>query len=168
MFTAPTTSGPRLRVVCQDNRLMELCDQNVITAIFNHLSAPIYFDSASLLAAASVLRRIEGQLTVVEFCAFIENHPELTVGLIALTQDGVSSFDSGLGNFLDIGSGFDSGMLFITKDRFEAVWQFLSSRGVSVPNILLHYYNWDMNIFGESGLWIKPVHLAMDGNTINA
>ncbi|QXO09718.1 hypothetical protein pEaSNUABM11_00294 [Erwinia phage pEa_SNUABM_11] len=166
MLTATPTMGPAVNIICQDRRLVELCDQYIITAILNH-HPHVYFDTAQLLAAAAVLRRLEGRLTIVEFCDFMDTQPDLMSGLVALTQDGVGSFDNGIGNFLDFGSGFDGGMMFVTKERFDAVWQFLGMRGVTVPYALTLFSNWDMNIFGEAGIWVKPIQLALDGNTIH-
>ncbi|QVW55209.1 hypothetical protein pEaSNUABM29_00169 [Erwinia phage pEa_SNUABM_29] len=167
MFTAPTMHvGQRLQVVCQDARLMELCDTSIITAMVDHNPLGDYGNTSEILAVAAVLRRIFGQFTVVDLCEFIENHHDLTKGLVALTQDGVSSFDNTLGNFLDIGSGFDSGLLFITRERYTAVWEFLQRMGVHVPPKIMYYQTYDLNIFGEPGLWVKPVHLGIDGVTI--
>jgi hypothetical protein len=166
MLTATPTLGPAVNIICQDRRLVELCDQYIITAILNH-HPHVYFNPAQLLSAAAVLRRLEGRLTITEFCDFMDKQPDLMSGLVALTQDGVGSFDSGIGNFLDFGSGFDGGMMFVTKERFDAVWQFLGMRGVSVPYQLTMFSNWDMNLFGEAGIWVKPIQLALDGNTIH-
>lgn len=167
MFTAPTMlSGSSLQVACQDARLMALCDQSILTAMMTHNPLGDYGNTSEILAVAAVLRRIYGHFTIVDLCDFIDNHADLAKGLVALTQDGVSSFDSGIGNFLDIGSGFDAGMMFITRERYIAVWDFMAKMGVHVPAKIMHYPTHDLNIFGEPGLWVKPVHLGLDGLTV--
>lgn len=166
MLAATPTMEPAVNIICQDRRLVELCDTNIVTAILSHQSIST-FNTAQMLAAAAVLRRIAGRLTVVELCALMTNQPGIVAGAIALTQDGVGSFATGLGNFLDFGSGFSGGMMFVSKERFEGVWEYLNRNGVDVPLELLTFNRWEINQFGEAGIYVKPVHLAMNGNMIH-
>lgn len=169
MFTAPTiSSAQELRVVCQDNRLAQLCDEGIITAMLSYNPLGNYRDTAGVLAVTAVVKRLQGNTTVADLCKFFDNHHHLALGMLALVQDGVSTFDKGIGNFLDINSGFEGGMFFVSKDRYDAVWNYLGSCGVSIPQALRDFQTYDVNLFSEPGLWIKPVHLGLDNFTICA
>lgn len=169
MFTAPTVSSVQeLRVVCQDARLAQLCDEGIITAMVSYNPLGNYSETREIKIAAAVMKRLAGSLTIPELCRFIDNHPALVKGMVALLQDGVASFDSGIGNFLDINSGFENGMFFVSKERYDAVWNYLGMCGVSIPQKLRNYQLYDINVYGEPGLWIKPVYLGLDGSSILA
>lgn len=169
MFTAPTISSVQeLRVVCQDNRLAQLCDEGIITAMMSYNPNGNYHNTIEILTVAAVLKRLTGVLTIEKLCAFIDNHQVLAKGMLALVQDGVSTFDNSIGNFLDYSSGFDSGMFFVSKERYDSVWSYLGMCGVAIPQGIRNYQVYDVNVFGEPGLWIKPVTLGLDGYTIVA
>lgn len=169
MFTTPTISSVQgLRVVCQDARLAQLCDEGIITAMVSHNPFGNYSDTREIRIAAAVMKRLVGNLTVPELCRIVDNQPVLVKGMVALLQDGVASFDSGIGNFLDISSGFENGMFFVSKERYDAVWNYLGMCGVTVPQKLRDYQLYDVNAFGEPGLWIKPVYLGLNGSSILA
>ena len=113
MFTAPTISSVQdLRVVCQDNRLAQLCDEAIITEMISYNPTGNYSNTIEILTVAAVLKRLKGQLTVQQLCVFLDNHSALAKGMLALVQDGVAAFDNGIGNFMDIASGFENGKFF--------------------------------------------------------
>lgn len=167
MFAAPTISSVQeLRVVCQDNRLAQLCDEGIITAMMSYNPYGAYTNKLEILTVAAVLKRLRGHLTVECLYMFLDSHHAIAKGLLALVQDGVSTFDSSIGNFLDINSGFENGRFFVSKERYDSVWTYLSRCGVSVPQGVRNFQLYDINLFGEPGLWISPVTLGLDGCSI--
>jgi len=173
MLATPTAIAQNvngLRVVCQDNRLANLCDEGIITAMINYNPLGGYGrrNPTELLSIAAVLKRIFGSLTVAEFSRFIDSREDISVGFLALLQDGAASFEVGLGNFLDFESGFENGVFFVSRDRYNGVWDFLARSGVNVPPSIRNMQLYDINLFGEPGLWIKPVYLGTDGSSIRS
>ncbi|ANZ48847.1 hypothetical protein BIZ83_gp006 [Erwinia phage vB_EamM_ChrisDB] len=169
MFTAPTISSVQeLRVVCQDNRLAQLCDEGIITAMMSYNPNGNYSNTVEILTVAAVLKRLKGNLTVESLCMFLDNHGAIAKGMLALVQDGVSTFDNSIGNFLDISSGFENGKFFVSKERYDSVWTYLGMCGVAVPQGVRNFQLYDINVFGEPGLWIEPVTLGLDGYSIRA
>ncbi len=167
MFTAPTISSVQdLRVVCQDNRLAQLCDEAIITEMISYNPTGNYSNTIEILTVAAVLKRLKGQLTVQQLCVFLDNHSALAKGMLALVQDGVAAFDNGIGNFMGIASGFENGKFFVSKERYDGVWDYLGRCGVAIPQGIRNFQLYDVNVFGEPGLWIEPVTLSIVDNNV--
>lgn len=169
MFTAPAVSSVQgLRVVCQDNRLAQLCDEGIITAMVSFNPLGQYHDKIEILTVAAVLKRLKGVLSVEHLCLFLDHHPALAKGFLALVQDGAATFDNGIGNFLDVSSGFEDGRFFVSKERYDSVWSYLGMCGVAIPQGIRNYQLYDVNVFGEPGIWITPVTLGLDEFSIRS
>ena len=167
MPNTPFVGSGALRVVCQDNRLAQLCDTAIISALvtYNPLGNYASYDPRVLLAAIAVLKRLGRHMTIADVYHFLNNHETAIVGLNALLQDGVASFSAGLGNFNDFNSGFENGRYFISKQRYEDVWNYMAKH-MPLPPLIYHAQTMDCNNFGEPGLWITPVYLALDNFTL--
>lgn len=157
-----------LRVVCNDNRLAQLCDEAIITKLMAYRPHGDYRypETIEILTIASVLKRVTGNLTVLDLGRFLDDYEALSLGFLALMQDGAASFERGIGNFTDFNSGFSNGVYFVSRERYEEVWEYLTHAGIAIPPRVREVQQYDINLFGEPGLFIKPVHLGLDDVSI--
>lgn len=167
MQNTPIVGSGSLRVVCHDNRLAQLCDSAIITALiaYNPLGNYASYDPRVLLAAIAVLKRLGGNVTIADVYRFLNDHEATIIGFNALLQDGVASFSSGIGNFNDFNSGFENGRFFISRQRYEDVWTHMAKQ-IALPMLISHVQTMDCNHFGEPGLWVSPVYIALDNFTL--
>ena len=158
MISMQSLGSPRLGL--QDNRLAALCDSSIDRAVHARLPIDVACDGNKLLAAAAVLVRLYGKVSIEEYAQIALKHPEAIEGLSSLAQS-MSSGIHGQESYAEVSDG----QVFIRHDYLVSMLQYLLQRGVNLPVDDVMFQP-EFNHFGEMGIWVSPVRLTLDDRFI--